>query len=268
MLQTGPSSHNASQQKSNNKLNPSPNLRPNSSNKQKNRSKSNRKNKQGKIVKKCDPKMFIKTSSGYKKKVIIKSITFTENKKNNSNNKETSSDESLDDKFNFNPDPNVSKNMRRKTEVIISASRFDNNSSEPGSDKISQNDNKIKKNIVNRDIFRVHSNPLNTYIQSHPETSRGIRTDSMPDINKGLCTMTPNSHLKNSRKGFNSTKRTTKCPLPIKNRRMSNHNSFKHKHVINQFAVKEIFGLNHKIKTNYMDFNIFPKSPLKPKNTK
>lgn len=56
----------------------SPNFRPSSNNRRK-RSKSIKKTQNGKVLKK-EQNQFIKTSTGYKKKLVVKSIAFTEKK--------------------------------------------------------------------------------------------------------------------------------------------------------------------------------------------
>lgn len=91
---TNPSSHDASQRKTsskNSKNSQSPNTRPISSSRKSSACKINKsKTKQSKVVKKADPNMYIKTSSGFKKKLIVKSTIFT----HKNSEKESSNDNS------------------------------------------------------------------------------------------------------------------------------------------------------------------------------
>eukprot|EP00345_Euplotes_harpa_P016843 CAMPEP_0168339442 /NCGR_PEP_ID=MMETSP0213-20121227/13456_1 /TAXON_ID=151035 /ORGANISM="Euplotes harpa, Strain FSP1.4" /LENGTH=210 /DNA_ID=CAMNT_0008345459 /DNA_START=1010 /DNA_END=1642 /DNA_ORIENTATION=- len=87
LLQVGSSSQNASRRKLSSKSS-SPNPRLTSSHRQESIVKSNRKSKQRKVIKKGEQNIFIKTSNGFKKKLVVKSIAFTNNE-----DSDTSSDE-------------------------------------------------------------------------------------------------------------------------------------------------------------------------------
>lgn len=77
LLQSGASSQNGSQRKGSFQNSPSPNSHPDNSGRKNSASKSLKKQNKSKVIKKWDPNMYIKTSGGYKKKLIVKSIAFT-----------------------------------------------------------------------------------------------------------------------------------------------------------------------------------------------